>query len=415
MPSWSPPNGLKNGLRSAFEFVNAYRPEHRDARILEHLERTVPRRSVTPEARHLHAAISWIKRAQDTTDGGGVSWGYRMRRPMRKALPLGWIQPYPETTGYIIPTLARYGSRFNDADSLTRAAKMTAWETRIQLPDGGIQGGIYGAQPVESSTFVTGQVLFGFVDAYQRSNDAAVRIAAIRAGEWLLSCLDETGRFVRGHSHFCAPGSKAYEVRTALALAELADAVDKQTFRTAASAMADYALSCQQPNGWFDENDLEDNDRPLTHTIGYTLEGLHGLGTRLRRADCLDAVDRTLEAIIPLVSEDGFLAGRWHRDWNPAVAWACLTGSAQIAGVFLRRFSESRKSAYYTTGHRLLGFVCFTQDLTVNVPGIEGGIRGSYPVSGEYCQWCTINWAAKFFCDSLMDYLALDGAQGTPA
>jgi hypothetical protein len=218
----------------------------------------------------------------------------------------------------------------------------------------------------------------------------------------------DTGRFVRGYSHFCAPGAKAYEARTGLALAELGDLLNKQKYRDAASRMANYALSAQQPNGWFAENDLDLHDQPLTHTIGYVLEGLHGIGIRLGRQDCLDAVEHTLGAISPLIRSHGYLAGRLRRDWTPAVDWACLTGSSQIAGVFLRMYLQTGKTEYFESGRRLLGFVCFTQELTPGIPGIDGGIRGSYPFEGQYGQWCVLNWATKFFADSVMDYLAAE-------
>jgi uncharacterized protein YyaL (SSP411 family) len=398
---------FKRAARTVLEGLSARHPIHKEALLLQQIERQRPPHSTKPEQRHLHNAIGWIKRAQDAGKTGGVAWGYRMRRPIRTDLPLGWIGPYPETTGYIISTMLRYADLYDDRESRERAGRMTEWELAIQMPDGGIQGGIYGAQPVVSSTFVTGQVLFGLVDMYRLEQDARLGEAIRRAGEWLLSCLDESGRFVRGYSNFCAPGAKAYETRTGLALMRAGDALDRRDFLDAAIRMAEYGMSCQQPNGWFRENDLSDHSRALTHTIGYVLEGLHGLGLRFARKDFLSAVDRTLDAMLPLIESSGFLAGRWHSDWTPAVHSACLTGSAQLAGVYLRRYRDTNRSEYRQAGEQLLGFVCFTQDLRIGSPGVDGAIRGSYPVSGEYGQWCVLNWATKFFSDSMMDYLAL--------
>ncbi len=395
---------LKRAAREVLEYTSTWKRDHREARNLTKAELT-QLSPVEPSERHLQDAISWIKAAQDASGTGGVCWGYRMRRPVRTGLPRGWVPPYPETTGYIIPTMLRFGRRNNDPDSVERAERMARWELAIQLPDGGIQGGIFGQEPVASSTFVTGQVLFGLTEAYRVFGDAAFETAALRAGKWLLSCLDKFGRFVRGHSHFAAPGYKAYEVRTGFALAEFGEMTGREDFRNAASQVANFALFCQQPNGWFSENDLNDPERPLTHTIGYVLEGLHGIGMRLGRADCLEAVDQTLNEIAGLIRDDGFLAGRWYRNWAPAAKWACLTGSAQIAGVFLRRYSQVGNPDYLAAGRKLLGFVCFTQDLKIGHPGVDGAIRGSYPVQGQYGQWCVLNWATKFFAESVMDYL----------
>ena len=88
------------------------------------------------------------------------------------------------------------------------------------------------------------------------------------------------------------------------------------------------------------------------------------------------------------------------------VDWACLTGSSQIAGVFLRMHKDTGIREYLETGRRLLGFVCYTQEQHGDSLGVIGGIRGSYPFDGAYGQWCILNWATKFFVDSTMDYLA---------
>jgi hypothetical protein len=402
-----PIKSLKTVVRSTLEAASAHHPAHREARKVMELESQRLPVLVTPAKRHLDAAISWIKRAQDTSVSGGVSWGYRARRAIRSDLPLGWLGMYPETTGYIIPTMLRFSELNGDEDSIRRAHRMVCWELSIQLEDGGFQGGIYGTHPVASSTFVTGQVLFGLVAAYKQFREETILTGAKRGADFLLGCLDDSGRFVKGHSHFCAPGAKAYEVRTGLAIAELADVLDDDRLRGAASQMADYALSTQRDNGWFGENDLDYHDRPLTHTIGYVLEGLHGIGIRLSRRDCTEAVRRTLDQILALIRSDGFLAGRWREDWTPAAGWACLTGSAQIAGVFLRVFEQTKKPEYFEAGRKLLGFVCFTQDLRIGTNELDGGIRGSYPFQGKYGQWCVLNWATKFFCDSTMDYLRL--------
>lgn len=108
-------------------------------------------------------------------------------------------------------------------------------------------------------------------------------------------------------------------MRTGLAMAELGVMSEQDSYKKAASRIADYALSCQQQNGWFRENDLSWHDKPLTHTIGYVLEGLHGLGLLLNRSDCHEAVHLTLNEIAKLIRPDGFLAGRWRSDWSPAV------------------------------------------------------------------------------------------------
>lgn len=74
---------------------------------------------------------------------------------------------YPETTDYIIDTMLRFGRLANDQDCCDCGRRVTDWEVALQLGDGGIRGGTIGAQRMASSTFVTGQVIFGWVRAFQ--------------------------------------------------------------------------------------------------------------------------------------------------------------------------------------------------------------------------------------------------------
>jgi hypothetical protein len=292
---------------------------------------------------------------------------------------------------------------------------MAEWELGIQLPDGGFQGGMLGAEPVASSTFVTGQVMFGLLSAYQEEGDGRYLDAARRAGDFLLACLDSGGRFVKGHSHFCRPGAKAYEVRTGWALAWLGQAAADTRYSDAARRMAEYAVSCRQANGWFSGNDLDFHDRPLTHTIGYVLEGLWKTGALLDQGAFQEAVLGTLDRIQPLIGERGELAGRWTRDWEPSVSWSCLTGSCQIALVYLRAHRRYPNPAFVRNAEKLLSFVTETQAKGGSKPALVGGIQGSYPFDGEYGQYAFPNWATKFYADAVMEWLLQQGSMHADA
>lgn len=400
---------MKSLVRDALEQLNLLRADHRDALILTRLQ-SVPVKPVRPTRAHLDRAIAWIKRAQDAVPTGGVSWGYRACRRRGSKAALGWQPAYPETTGYTIETMLRYGQRTGDHDCIERAHRMADWETSIQLADGGIQGGPTGATPVESSTFVTGQVLFGWLCAYEQFGNPAYLEAGRRAGDFLVSCLGEDGGFVRGYSHFCSPGPKAYEARTGWALAELGRVTDDPKYTEAARRIGRFALGRRRPNGWFDTNDLDDHSRPLTHTVGYVLEGLLATAWLVGENSFEEAVADSLGRIDLLVGEDGFLAGRWTADWKPAVDSCCLTGSAQIAFVCLRLHSRRADATLARLAARLLGMVSATQLNEGFDPGLLGGIHGSYPFRGEYGQYCVLNWATKFYADAMMSSLDLPEA-----
>jgi hypothetical protein len=114
----------------------------------------LPERDPGPEA-VIHAAIDWLRMAQDhsASRDEGVARDF--------SLETGWATSYPETTGYIVPTMLAYARRYGDPDARRRAASMLDWLVGIQLPGGGFQGGRIDSVPVVPVTFNTGQILLG--------------------------------------------------------------------------------------------------------------------------------------------------------------------------------------------------------------------------------------------------------------
>jgi hypothetical protein len=54
--------------------------------------------------------------------------------------------------------------------------------------------------------------------------------------------------------------------------------------------------------------------------------------------------------------------------------------------------------------------LCFlkrTQNRRSPEPGLRGGIKGAWPVSGAYGAYEVLNWATKFFADALMRHEAV--------
>ena len=402
--------GAKRAALFALETASAVRPRHWGALGVRFSETWHGRTGREPGPEAVCAAIGWLKASQDVTASGGCAWGHRARARIGAGETVGWQPAYPETTGYIIETMLRYGHWAGDQDSIERARRMADWELGVQLPDGGIPGGTIGAQPVESSTFVTGQVIFGWIRAHEEFGGRGYLDAACRAGDYLVSCQDETGRFVRGHSRFCLAGPKAYETRTGWALVRLGQVAAIPRYIEAGRKTAEFALACQQANGWLSSNDLDQPDAPLTHTIGYALEGLLEIGRLIEEQRFVAAARIALENLRAAIREDGFLPGRLNGAWQPTVKWCCLTGCCQLASVFFRMqglFPDWNSGA---EGERLLRFVASTQRLTGASPERVGGISGSFPFHGGYAPCCVLNWATKFYADAVMDYLSRPGA-----
>jgi hypothetical protein len=68
-------------------------------------------------------AIGWLLRAQQATPDDGVSLGYF---PCHPAASKGWLDSYPETTGYIIPTLLEWAHLFQQDEVRDAALRIAA-------------------------------------------------------------------------------------------------------------------------------------------------------------------------------------------------------------------------------------------------------------------------------------------------
>src|SRR5947208_3615236 len=66
-----------------------------------------------------------------------------------------------------------------------RATEMARWEAEIQLESGAVRGGTIADAP-SPAAFNTGQVLFGWIAAFEATGDERFRDAAARAARWLV-------------------------------------------------------------------------------------------------------------------------------------------------------------------------------------------------------------------------------------
>jgi rhamnogalacturonyl hydrolase YesR len=363
---------------------------------------TLPRKQVPPPEESLAAAIDWICRAQDASGDGGVARSYSIayHRFFKRR---GWLPSYPETTGYIVPTLFDYAKRVGREDLYVRAVRMADWESNIQMSNGAVMGGTVDA-PAAPAIFNTGQVLFGWVRAFQETGDQRYLDSAVRAGDFLLSAQDTDGAWRKSLGHFASAelASYTYNTRSAWALLLLADAAQSAEYRKAAIRNIDFALTEQLPNGWFKNNCLWDPVRPLLHTIAYALRGILEVGLAVQNDTYIAAARKAADALLLQQNEDGSLAGRFTSDWQPAVRFSCLTGNVQMGTVWAGLYRHTGDEKYLRALSKANRFTQSVQWLGTGNPGLDGGISGAFPLHGRYGRFEVLNWAVKFFADSLM-------------
>lgn len=350
---------------------------------------------------HLRHLVSWLCRAQDATPDGGVSRSYSLiYQPFFRKK--GWLASYPETTGYIIPTFYDYAHFTGQEEYRRRAAAMADWECAIQMPSGAVMGGTADFEPSEA-VFNTGQVIFGWCRAHIETGEGRYLDAARRAGDYLVAVQDPDGAWMsRGSSRYAAHGSTVYNTRCSWALTLLDSLLGDGKYRVAAAQNVDWALTKQRGNGWFADNCLDDAQRPLVHTIAYAVQGVLETGVVLEEERYVQAALRSATAMAELLREDGSLAGRYDEHWRPAASWSCLTGNMQMSIVWSRLHQLGLGERLKETAAVINRFNRSLHDLRASSPGRRGGVKGAYPVYGDYGTFEYLNWAVKFTVDALL-------------
>lgn len=345
-------------------------------------------------------AVDWLIQAQKATPDSGVSMGFF---PADIHLPR-WRPSYPETTGYIISSLLNFSQQQKDSEIREHALAMAHWEVEVQMLSGAVQGGpVCPIDKQSPAVFNTGMVLDGWTSVLEDHPDEIILKASNSAAHFLLKDQGEDGHF-QTHGPFVTPNRiKTYNVLCGWGLYRLGTLVGNPAYKKAAIDVGEAALSQQQANGWFSNNCLNRPKAPLTHTIGYTLQGLLELGSLANHDSFIHAVQKGVDPLLAKIHPNGFLAGRFYSDWQPACFSSCLTGSAQIAIVCFRLFEILGEKKYQMAGDKLINFLKGVQCLDSEEPSLVGALAGSFPLFiGGYMTGGYPNWATKYFLDGLM-------------
>lgn len=341
----------------------------------------------------LKLAVDWLLSAQKNMVDDGFGTYYIVD---------GWTSSYPETSGYIIPTLFEY-SKF-EPDRIVEIEKSIIfcadWLLKIQKPSGGWQSA-YLEHNRPEVVFNTGQVLRGLIIAYQLTNDKKYLDSMVRACDWLADTQEENGSWIKTAYMNQARVYDSYVDHPLLMVWQL---TKTEKFKLTAEKNLNWILTQQLPNGWWmnADNTIKHNQQPILHTIAYTIDGLIESGLMLNNQHYIQAGKKAADKLLDIFNENGFLNGRFDRTWTPHDYIIC-TGCAQMSIAWARLYEITNEEKYKQAVEKMNNQLVFIQRscLTINGKG-NGALPGSFPLWGKYEPFGFPNWATKYFADCLM-------------
>ena len=341
--------------------------------------------------RSLDESIEWIIKTKREIGGSAAQF----------SLFNGWSNPYPETTGYIIPTLLNYGNSHNNDTSIQIAVDFGEWLLEIQSDLGYWNGGLHPPKKENPSIFNTGQILFGMHALYEYTRDKKWLEAGFKGGEWLADGVGKSGLWDDGHYNDFNP---TYYTRVAWPMLIMGKATNNDIIKNKAIAVLDTLLQRKHESGTFDGWEFSTGKPAFTHTISYTVRGFIESSLILEDWERYGKpLEKTMNKLYRMAElNNGRLAGAYYKDWKPVKYYTCLTGNAQVALGLLRRHQYNPDLRLVNAGSKLIEFVCNAQSKGRIIKSTKGAIAGSKPLWGRYIMFRYPNWAAKFYADSIM-------------
>jgi hypothetical protein len=375
-------SGILNLLKEFWRFFVSGDPYYKNKAITDKMRKL-----------SLGRSVFWLLHAQDSTPDDGMGSYHMVNK---------WSSSYPETSGYIIPSLLQYAAANHDDNIKDAALKAANWLISIQKPSGGWQGGRVNENKPEI-VFNTAQIIRGLLAAYKLPGEDKYLESAIEAGNWLCKVQDEHGTWTK---NALMGKERVYDSYVDYPLLMLHQQTGVEKYKSHAVKNLEWIINeKQQDNAWFEDcdNTIKHNDRPILHTIAYTIDGLLDCGIYLNERRYTEGARKAADVLKEKFDRDGYLHGRYDRQWQGS-EYMILTGCAQMSIVWLKIAHYSGNKSYAETARNMNTLLLHLQNrwYGMNNKNILGALSGSYPFWGKYEPFAFPNWATKYLADALM-------------
>lgn len=337
----------------------------------------------------------WLASASNSSNNSGVSARYDLRKN-------SWQTPYPETSGYIIPSLLDYSSLNDETFFRDLAIQTGQYLVGLQSSDGAIDcrraGAGYFREGQRHVAFDLGAILTGLTEIAK--TERAFVEPALRLGGFLAREQSSDGGW--NHMQYFEQFG-THNTLVAAALMKAGTTFQVPDFEKAANRTLQMLQHRIHSDGFIEGCGFGDDENRKTfiHPFCYAIEGFqtaNALGVTQNFS-----IEASLDRLATYVQERPLPASHFDRDFIPTSWYCAVTGAAQSSLVLLR----SSKIGHQEVGRRLFRRLAKVIDTTAKRPGVRGGVPSSWPLYGGYGKFTYNNWGAKYFLDAYLELCRL--------
>lgn len=290
------------------------------------------------DQKRLSDALSWVERY--TVGDQGIAVSSKQKDT-----------PYPEVSGYFIPTLLNHGHK-------DLALQYGRWLVEIQQPDGAWRD----FNQEHPYTFDTGQILKGL---FSLSHHHPEFMESLEKGAaWVCDQIQSSGEITTPNDeHFGNIVPSAIHLYCLEPVKKLANETKNKDWLKKIKRAEKYYLGDENLTGF----------STLSHFHAYVIEALVDLGHTDRAAE-------GMREVAAVQRSNGVVPG-WKNK-----SWVCSTGLFQYAVIWYKLGDVARADRAFAAACRL--------------QNKSGGWNGSYGLFANYFKRVEISWAVKYFLDA---------------
>ena len=312
-----------------------------------------------------------------------------------------WSSPYPETSGYLIPTLLKARRHSNNDHYVDLALEQVSYFEDLSNVSGAISCPRNGGRAL---FFDNAQILLGLNSLYNVRQDTRIKMMCENIYLWLISCIDNEGKVDNGN--FKKDYTPSYYARAVWAIIKYEKDHAKQ-HSDGSLALLNYCYSLMNENYSFQDWSFDGNASGLSHTIAYTMRGLWESSILLERKDISQSIISSVSwmhnVLIP--NKDYNLYGSFDTRWSADTSFVCSAGSSQLALLSLIIYKHTGRQDVLKNLDKII--VPVLNSSTRLLLRKHRAIPSSIPVWQKYQRFRFTNWTQKFVIDFILELLML--------